>query len=660
MFLIIFRKIFLGLVFLFFIATLSINLMSFFYFPKGVVLLRPTAGMGNQLFQFSASYALAKSTESDLYVIINKKSSDKPNILPSDRNHMLTRLNIPEDHIIFNNSIKARIIQTLEKLNFLVNRKFIPVNSVNFMSLKGAKNDKSFLLIKDYFESEIFFVDYKDEIINIFSLDHLITPKLDNLLSKVKENKSVCVHVRRGDFRDFGEKYLIPIEYQKKAMELMSILHPDSKYYIFSDEISKVREELRDVEGLIYVSDSSLLPIEEFILMSKCSNNIIANSTFSWWAAYLGNNNKNYVVAPFPSVSDALSNTYRDDKHRYSLKSSVNNANSPKDWIKMAFKHKPLNEKVKNLISDEKRSEIFEGYKPLPFYIYSGDMAQLKLCDGKGSFKKGLCYLNDSSANKPTIVTAYYQVKNKSGHHKYLEWANKFLSIPFNLVVFTDKENADWIKKARGDLPLVIIEKKFEDLYHNKFYDIYNDFYVNKDPLKSRSPQLYILWAEKVKFVNEAIKLNPYKSEYFLWTDIGTFREDNYVDMNFADTKHMWRDHISYTLIEEFSLDEISSGVFTDKEVVKGYIRTAGNHQVGDIYSWRVYNEVWDNTIQKLIEQGILTGCDQQITNNIALALPELIRLLYVDLRFKGNPWWYSLLYYSENSNLFKTNFDQN
>jgi hypothetical protein len=656
----IFRNIFLGLVFLFFITAISINLISIFYFPNGVVLLRPTAGMGNQLFQYSAAYALAKSSGSDLYVIINSKSSNKSNILPSDRNHMLTKFNIPKDHIIFNNSMKAELIRSLAKLNFLINREFITVNLVNFMSLKGVKNDKSFLLINDYFESEVYFEDYKEEIRNIFNLDHLITPKLDNLLSKVQEDKSVCVHVRRGDFGDFGEKYLIPIEYQKKAMELMNILQPESKYYIFSDEISKAKSELSDIEGLTYISNRDLLPLDEFILMSKCNNNIIANSTFSWWAAYIGNNNKNYVIAPYPSVSDALSNTYIDQKHRYALKSSVYNANSPKDWIKIAFKHKPLYEKAKNIISDEKRSEILEGYTPLPFYIYSGDMTQLKLCDGDGTFKKGLCYLNDSSTNKPTIVTAYYQVKNKHGHDKYLEWAKKFLTIPFNLVVFTDKENSDWIKKARGDLPMVIIEKKFEDFYHNKFYDIYNDFYVNKDPLKSRSPELYILWAEKVKFVNEVIKLNPYKSEYFVWTDIGTFREDNYVDPNFADTKHMWRDHISYTLIEEFSLDEINNAIFTDKEVVSDLIRTASGLQVGDIYSWKVYNEVWDNTIQKLIELNTLTGCDQQITTNIALAHPELIRLLYVDLRFRGNPCWYPLLYYSENSNLFKTNFDQN
>jgi len=209
------------------------------------------------------------------------------------------------------------------------------------------------------------------------------------------------------------------------------------------------------------------------------------------------------------------------------------------------------------------------------------------------------------------------------------------------LVVFTDKENIDWIKKMRGDLPLTLIEKERAQFYHSKFLDTYKRDFAG-DGNKSHSPELYMIWAEKVKFVNEAIDLNPYKSDYFVWCDIGIFRESEYVQNNFSDTKFMWKGRISFSIIEEFTFREMS-----ERLVSRDVIRVAGSPQVGEVAAWRVYNKVWDITRDNMMDDGISTSNDQRVMGTIALRYPQLVRLNYVDLGFLGNPWWYVLKYYS-------------
>lgn len=464
----------------------------------------------------------------------------------------------------------------------------------------------------------------------------LINSKHEKLLTSIQKSNAIAVDVRRSDF---GNDILLDISYQKQAMALASKIIKNPLFYVFSDSIDQVKKELGAAENIHYISDATMLPVDDFVLMANASHNITANSTFSWWAAYLNTNPNKLVITPYPFRKDTLLKAVKDEKKRYAWNYLAYAGHAPKDWIALAYDQESLIETARKVLSTEDYQKIFKDYQPLPFKMYSGDLRQLTLCQ-QGNFKPGVCYLN-SQDERPTVVTAYYQIPSKFGHEQYIEWAKNFLTMPFDLVVFTDHENAKWIKEARGNLPMVLVEKTMEEFYHYKYLAEYKEM-AKQDINKKHSPELYMIWAEKLKFVKEAISLNPYKAKYYVWCDIGVFRKLQYRDESFPSAMYMWQDHMLFGLINEFSPKDIESGILDPEKD-----RIQGTMMMGDKQAWRVYNVIWDKMLADLIAKKEPVGKDQHVMNYIALQFPWLIRLTYIDPRYKGNPWWYPLLYYT-------------
>ncbi len=120
--------------------------------------------------------------------------------------------------------------------------------------------------------------------------------------NKIDASKSISVHIRRGDYANdkvtntyFGT---CPLEYYKQAMDYMRSKVNNPIFYFFSDDIEWVKKEFNEDENFVFISNPKLQDYEELILMSQCSHNIIANSSFSWWGAWLNDNPAKLVVAP--------------------------------------------------------------------------------------------------------------------------------------------------------------------------------------------------------------------------------------------------------------------------------------------------------------------------------------------------------------------------
>jgi hypothetical protein len=126
-----------------------------------------------------------------------------------------------------------------------------------------------------------------------------------------------------------------------------------------------------------------------------------------------------------------------------------------------------------------------------------------------------------------TIVTAYYEIKSKFDIDTYMIWGKRFLSLSSPIVLFTEEHLVDNIKKMRGDKPIHIVTIPFKDL---DTWKLYKDNWMKNheiDPEKHyHSPQLYAIWAQKAFFVEKAIEMDAFKTEYFFWCDFGAFRED--------------------------------------------------------------------------------------------------------------------------------------
>jgi hypothetical protein len=148
----------------------------------------------------------------------------------------------------------------------------------------------------EYFQSEKYFIEVKDEVLRQYTLKSPLGPKAEEIQSKIGIN-SVSLHIRRGDYVNNTHHGLADLGYYYKAMHHIKSKMEAPVFFIFSDDIGWVKKNLQIGEA-VFVSDGSMSEVEELILISKCSHNIIANSTFSWWGAYLNPNPKKIVIAP--------------------------------------------------------------------------------------------------------------------------------------------------------------------------------------------------------------------------------------------------------------------------------------------------------------------------------------------------------------------------
>jgi len=205
--------------------------------------------LGNQMFQYAATFGLAKRVGTEAGFPQND-----PNLFE------IFNLTATKDGL-------APFL--LEEVAF------------HYIPLPTTHKD---LLLRGYFQSEKYFEDCKEEIKKEFSFKYPVDDKIDPY--------TTSIHVRRGDYVDLPEYHpLCTIDYYEKGMSLS----PDQKFLVFSDDIDWCKNNLKGDE-ILYSEGHT--PEEDLQLMTMCDNHIIANSSFSWWGAWLGHNKKKRVFAP--------------------------------------------------------------------------------------------------------------------------------------------------------------------------------------------------------------------------------------------------------------------------------------------------------------------------------------------------------------------------
>lgn len=147
---------------------------------------------------------------------------------------------------------------------------------------------KQNIIIEGYFQSEKYFCDYRQEIIDAFQIPY---KKLEGFVS---------VHVRRGDYLKYPDKHPpVTIEYLKEAIQYFIDLGYRS-FVVCSDDIKWCREHLMPMElrSIVFSYSAGHSPIEDLALLSCAEHQIISNSSFSWWGAFLNQNHDKIVIAP--------------------------------------------------------------------------------------------------------------------------------------------------------------------------------------------------------------------------------------------------------------------------------------------------------------------------------------------------------------------------
>ena len=176
---------------------------------------------------------------------------------------------------------------------------------------------KTPVYLTGYFQSEKYFADIKEQLHSELDFSGRIYENVqDTLLYKIKEyryaienSQSVAIHVRRGDYLNHPEMYGMSCttEFYRAGVHYIRERHPDAKFFVFTNDpvwtAKWLQENFLGDFTLIQGTDEETGYLD-LMLMSQCKHQIMANSSFSWWGAWLNRNNDKLVVAPEPWFGD--------------------------------------------------------------------------------------------------------------------------------------------------------------------------------------------------------------------------------------------------------------------------------------------------------------------------------------------------------------------
>jgi hypothetical protein len=158
--------------------------------------------------------------------------------------------------------------------------------------------------LEGYWQSELYFKEIEDTLREEFTFKPVPSSENQELIEEINECESVGVHVRRGDYVTnprFAKIYgnICTIAYYQQAIKLISEHVKSPHFYVFSDDINWVKDNLKINFPKTFVNfNTGEKSFEDLRLMSQCKHNVIANSSFSWWGAWLNNNKEKIVYAP--------------------------------------------------------------------------------------------------------------------------------------------------------------------------------------------------------------------------------------------------------------------------------------------------------------------------------------------------------------------------
>lgn len=264
-------------------------------------------GYGNQLFCYAFGYAVAKETNSLLYIDTSMQDTNKV------KDRRMELLNHP---VSFDKRISYKYIwnpkfrkfglhNIIRRLSTGLFTKYYP-DSNEYHFDKDVFSIKRNTYFQGFWQSYKYFDKYRNDIVEMYSKDFNYTESMKQLVNEMQTTQSVSVHIRRGDY--VGADWAISMSYYDEALAFIrKKLEGKIDLFVFTDDKEFSQNYFKNVNldnvNVIFPDyDSDNHVMGDLHLMSKCKHNIVANSSFSWWSAYLNTNQDKIVVCPEYSV----------------------------------------------------------------------------------------------------------------------------------------------------------------------------------------------------------------------------------------------------------------------------------------------------------------------------------------------------------------------
>lgn len=267
-----------------------------------MIYVRITEGLGNQFYKYAFAYSLAKKYNEKLIIDIAGFNFDP-------RSFVLDQFCIEANVVCLaspkkNNLIYKSLARIKRRFQIGLNYQYIMEDPSSYYQYKPiVKTADKTTYIQGYWQNYKYFENYKSEIREQFRLKNR-SEQLTAYCKEAGSQESVAVHVRMGDYRVQDR---LSLQYYYEALDYIQKIK-NIKVYIFCEkgDLINIKDKFSPYAP-IYIAEkyADLNDIESFELMRSCKNLIISNSTYSWWAAWLNENEQKTIIAPLIDKLDS-------------------------------------------------------------------------------------------------------------------------------------------------------------------------------------------------------------------------------------------------------------------------------------------------------------------------------------------------------------------
>ncbi|MEI3521717.1 MAG: alpha-1,2-fucosyltransferase [Anaerosacchariphilus sp.] len=254
-------------------------------------------GLGNQMFQYALYYKFMREgieTKIDLsyYTEINSHNGYEIQSIFMRTAEQATQEECKKLAFYKTTKWNRLLIRIIRRKSFYSN-----------IYTRESGYDQNILKLRDtyiegYFQSERYFEDIKEEIKKLYDFGENLPDNVIAWKQQIEKDNSVSIHIRRGDYSVTGQRMLCDTDYYKNAIEYIKRKTKAPIFYIFSNDIEWCKKKFVGDEFRFVTGNTGQQSYWDMFLMSKCNHNIIADSSFSWWGAWLNNNVSKIVMAP--------------------------------------------------------------------------------------------------------------------------------------------------------------------------------------------------------------------------------------------------------------------------------------------------------------------------------------------------------------------------
>jgi len=269
-----------------------------------VIIVKLKGGLGNQLFQYAAGFRLASMRNAELKLDLSEFENPRhrtPRSYELGVFEISAERALAEDVASLSRSAKRAIQRWIAKYLRYSTEAGGTERHFHFDPKILSLGDD--VILDGYWQSERYFADVAEAVRREFSFKQPAAGRNAEVIAEIAECNAVSLHVRRGDYvadpAAMAMHGLCSPDYYERAVEHVAERIADPVFFLFSDDPDWVRENLKLCASVRLVDhNGSDAGSEDLRLMSRCSHHIIANSTFSWWGAWLDPHPEKIVVAP--------------------------------------------------------------------------------------------------------------------------------------------------------------------------------------------------------------------------------------------------------------------------------------------------------------------------------------------------------------------------